>query len=95
MPEEKVAIELPATTLQQYVGVYEFDPDFHITITVKDNKIFAQATGQGKLELFPSAENEFFFKAVEASITFNKDEESQVESMTLHQGGDETAKKVK
>ncbi|MEM8524327.1 MAG: serine hydrolase [Bacteroidota bacterium] len=95
LPEKKIAIELSEAALKQYAGVYEFDPDFSITITVDAGKIFAQATGQGKFELFPSSEHEFFLKVVDASVTFNQDDEGKIESMTLHQGGDETAKKVK
>lgn len=94
LPEEKIAIELSAETLEQYIGVYQFDPSFKITITVEDNQIFAQATGQGKFELFPSSENEFFLKVIEASCTFNKNADGKVESMMLHQGGDHLAKKV-
>jgi len=94
LPKENVAIELSAKTLKQYIGVYELDPNFKITITVEEDQIFAQATGQGKFELFPSSENEFFLKVIEAAVTFNKDTEGKVESMTLHQGGDHLAKKV-
>ena len=83
----KEVIELPEDVLETYVGVYELSPEFKITITKDGKKLFAQATGQSQFEIFPFAKNEFFLKVVEASITFNTDDSGKVNSMTLHQGG--------
>ncbi|MEL6718764.1 MAG: serine hydrolase [Bacteroidota bacterium] len=94
LPEEKIAIELAPEVMKQYVGVYELAPGFNITITVEDDRMFGQPTGQGKLELFPSSETEFFLRVVDASVTFNKNAVGEVESMTLHQGGDQVGKKI-
>ena len=62
-------------------------PEFILTIRRKESQLFAQATGQSEFEIFPSAENEFFLRVVEASVTFNKNEEGEVDSLILHQGG--------
>ena len=62
-------------------------PEFKLTIARKENQLYAQATGQSQFKIFPSAEHEFFFKVVEASITFNANEVGEVNSLTLHQGG--------
>jgi len=95
LPKEKIEIELPVETLKQYIGVYELEPEFTLTFTVEGERLFVQATGQGKFEIFPMSENEFFLKVVDASVTFNKDEKGEVVSLTLHQGRDVEAKKVK
>ena len=39
--------------LSTYVGQYELRPDFIMTVTREGNRIFTQATGQGKIEVFP------------------------------------------
>jgi len=89
-------VELSVEVLESYVGVYEITPEFAITVSRKDNQVFAQATGQPEFEIFPSAENEFFLKVVEASVTFNKNEKGEINGLTLHQGGQNTpATKVK
>tara|TARA_R110002111_G_scaffold66446_5_gene108271 strand:+ start:323 stop:1690 length:1368 start_codon:yes stop_codon:yes gene_type:complete len=80
-------VEVSNEVLGTYVGVYQLAPEFLLTITRKDNQLFAQATGQPQFEIFPSAENKFFLKVVEASITFNKNDTGNVDSLTLHQGG--------
>jgi len=49
----------------------------------------AQATGQGMFDIFPSSTTEFYVKVIEAQIAFNVNENGEVESLTLFQGGQE------
>ena len=46
-------IQLNSDVLKRYIGVYEINPNFNITITLEDSKLMSQATGQGKFEIFP------------------------------------------
>lgn len=85
--EIKEEISVDEGILATYVGKYELAPNFHITVTKEGAQLFLQATGQQKFQVFASAENEFFLKVVQASVTFNKDANGKVESMTLHQNG--------
>lgn len=79
-----------------YAGDYELAPSFILTISNEGGHLMGQATGQGKFELFPSSETEFFLKAADAQVTFVKDGEGRVASLVLHQGGqDMPAKKIK
>lgn len=95
-PGERKEIPLDAAKLTGFPGVYELTPQFKITITNEDGHLFAQATGQGKLALFPESEIKFFIKVVDAQITFNRDASGKVSSLTLHQNGrDQTAKRIR
>lgn len=51
-PAEVKEITLSLEVLKQYIGKYELQPGFVIEITVNEGKIYAQATGQGKNEIF-------------------------------------------
>ena len=75
--------------LDLYVGNYQLAPTFFIEITREENRLFAQATGQDRFELFPSSDSEFYLKVVEARIEFHKNDEGVIESLTLYQGGQE------
>lgn len=89
-------VALSESMLQSYVGVYEIAPDFSLTITREGNRLFLQATGQDKFELFAEKENEFFLKVVVASLIFVKDANGAVTGVVLHQDSQKTpAKKVK
>ncbi|MES1168396.1 MAG: serine hydrolase, partial [Oleiharenicola lentus] len=57
--------------------------------------LFVQATGQQKLPVFASAKDEFFYKVVDARLSFQRDATGQVVGVVLHQGGhDMPAKKA-
>ena len=85
-PAETVAVAQAA--LERYVGRYELQPGFVITVTRQDAQLSAQATGQPSAEIYASSDTEFFYRVVEASITFHV-EASAVTKLTLHQGGRE------
>lgn len=93
--EDKTPIKLDMKILETYVGTYELAPSFMLNIFVEDDKIFGQATGQGKFELIPYKKTKFLVSGVDADIEFNINDKKEVESLTLYQGGANLAKKVK
>lgn len=86
-PKERKAIQLEPKILEAYVGQYELAPSFVLTITREGDKLYAQATGQPKIELFAETQTQFFITVVDAQITFVKDEKGQVTELILHQNG--------
>ena len=96
LPKEREAIKLAADVLERYVGVYEVAPGVSFTVTRRDDRLFAQPTGQSEAELFALSEKQFFLKVVDAQIEFQTGEGGKVTGFLLHQGGrDIPAKKVK
>jgi len=88
-------VDLDPALLDAYVGEYEMVPEFILTVTKEGNRLFVQATGQGKFEVFPASDTRFFYTVVEAQITFVKNESGEVTHLTLHQGGiDQDARKL-
>ncbi len=89
-------IEIDTKIYDSYIGEYELAPDFIVTITREDNRIFTQATGQNKFEIYPESKTKFFLKAFDAQVTFVKNEQGKVTELIMHQGGREfSAKKIK
>ena len=96
LPEKNAAVTLDSTLLKQYVGEYELTPVFKITITLKEGKLFGQATGQLPFEMFAKNESQFFLKVVDAQVDFFKNDKGEVEKMVFHQNGrDLPGKKIK
>lgn len=87
-------IELDDSVTDKYLGKYELSPTFILSIFREEGKMFAQATGQNKIEILPYEKNKFSLVDVDAKLTFNMDENGEVTSLTLHQGGDHEAKKI-
>jgi len=95
MPRQHRAIELNPAIYQAYVGDYEFAPEVILTVTSEAQRIFAQLTGQERLEIFPESATEFFLTVVDAQLTFEVDKTGKASHVILHQGGlDQTATRV-
>ena len=93
---ERKEVTLDPKTYDAYAGDYELAPGFIITVTNENGRLIAQATGQGKFELFPTSETEFFLKVVDAQVTFVKDEQGKVTQLILNQNGRKTpGKKIR
>lgn len=86
-PQEFEEVDVSAEILADYVGEYQLAPGFSIVVSREEDALFIQATGQGRLPIFPSSEVEFFLRAVEAQITFQRAETGAVTGMILHQNG--------
>jgi CubicO group peptidase (beta-lactamase class C family) len=87
LPSERKAVVVAPTILADYAGTYEVSPQFRIVMTVEDNQLMTQATGQSKFPLFAESETKFFLKVVDAEIEFFRDGAGKVTHVVVHQGG--------
>jgi len=93
-PEERTEIEVGRDVLARYAGTYELTPQFRIEVTLGDEGLELQATGQPKFRIYAESETDFFLRVVDAQITFVV-EDGEVVSLILHQSGvDQTARRV-
>jgi len=89
-PEERQAIPMNATDLARFVGQYQLAPTFIISVRVEGDHLTGQATGQPPLAVFPESDVDFFARALDAQLTFRKDESGAVTGVVLHQNGRDT-----
>ena len=95
IPAERKEVQVAAKTLEKYVGQYQLTPQLVLKVTLEDGKLFAQISTQPKLELFAESETVFFFKVVNAQVTFVINAQGEVTGMVFRQGGsDIPAKKI-
>ena len=80
-------ITIDQKTKKSYLGDYELQPGFIISITEDNGQLLAQATGQQKVTLIALSQTKFKIAEVEAEITFNPTEDEKAESFKLEQGG--------
>jgi CubicO group peptidase (beta-lactamase class C family) len=96
IPVAKKEIDVEASILKQYVGEYQLAPNFVITISLAENGLKLQATGQSAFDLYAEKENVFFLKVVEAKVEFVKDTNGNVTELILYQNGQQPhGKKIK
>jgi serine-type D-Ala-D-Ala carboxypeptidase/endopeptidase len=70
---------------KNYIGRYQLAPGAIFTITLEGSHLQAQLTGQQAIEIFPESEKQFFYKVVDAQITFESDGKGLATALTLHQ----------
>ena len=88
---ERKEIALSPGILEEYVGTYKMGPGINVTVTLEDNRLFAQGTGQVKLPLSPKSETKFFLKAMaNAENEFIKNDQGTVTHMIVRRGQEET-----
>ncbi len=93
-PEHKEAAVDPKI-FDGYVGNYRFAPGVVLAITRDGNHLYAQLTGQQTFEIFPESEREYFYKIVDAQITFVVESTGHATELILHQNGiDQHAKRI-
>lgn len=88
-PKDRVAITLPPEALAKYAGVYAMDTsaEFKLTVTAENGALFVQATGQGKAPVYAEAEGEFFYRIVDAQLSFKPSADGKPAYVVLHQNG--------
>ncbi|MBC8024740.1 MAG: DUF3471 domain-containing protein [Steroidobacteraceae bacterium] len=82
-PGERVAIKLPAATLDRYTGTWRMSDQMYIDLSRDGEKLMARLTGQPTFEVYAEREDYFFWKIVDAQLEF-KDGGQTAE---LHQFG--------
>jgi CubicO group peptidase (beta-lactamase class C family) len=80
----------------EYAGRYALDaaPNFILNFFREDGTFFSQATGQDRAEIVPTSDSTFALQVVEASVTFHRNDDGEVDALTLHQGGDNRATRL-
>jgi CubicO group peptidase (beta-lactamase class C family) len=86
-PKQRQAVNVDPAILDRYVGRYALAPTFIVTVTREGGHLYAQATAQPRFEIFAENDHDFFFKVVDAQITFVVDAAGRATSMVLHQNG--------
>ena len=87
VPAARQAVKIANAAFDTRVGRYELSPGFVLELTRDGDRYFAQATGQGKLEIFPSSDTQFFAREVDAEISFEPVAGQAGQTLVLKQGG--------
>ncbi|MFA5263012.1 MAG: DUF3471 domain-containing protein [Opitutaceae bacterium] len=88
-PIERKEITLPEETLNEYAGTYIAQPGLEFSVTQEKGSLLVQLTGQERAPVFATAKDEFFYKIVDAQLSFKRDEAGRVIGLVLHQSGRE------
>ena len=87
-PKLRSIVPVDRAILQKYAGKYTLVPLVAtITVTCEEDRLYAVLTGQDRYRIYPESDTKFFYKVVDAQITFERGESGNVERLILHQNG--------
>ncbi|MDO9255614.1 MAG: serine hydrolase [Bacteroidales bacterium] len=80
-------IKIDENILKSYTGRYSYGRGAVLIVTLEGSQLMAQMTGQSNFPIYPSSNDEFNWKVVEAKIRFVKDDKGIVTHAIHNQGG--------
>ena len=88
-PPPRKMVAVPQEQLAGLVGVYAFDaaPQMTLTVTQQGAQLLARLSGQSSAEIYPESAVKFFYRIVDAQLTFERGPDGRGTGVTLHQLG--------
>jgi len=93
LPWERKQISLDSKQLDRYTGTYQADA-MTIAVTNENGHLMIEPKGQGKREVLPSSETEFFVNGADMKLTFVLGGNGKAAEIHLGEGSGMTAKRV-
>jgi serine-type D-Ala-D-Ala carboxypeptidase/endopeptidase len=87
LPKLRREVPVDPAVLAAYAGRYEISSDFILTVRPDGGRLFIEATEQAEYEVYAESETEFFYRVVNAQVSFAPPEAGVVPQLTLHQNG--------
>ena len=87
LPKLRREVQVDPAVLATYAGRYEISPTFILTVRPDGGRLGIQATAQAEFEVYAESETEFFYRVVNAQVSFERPEDGVAPSLTLHQNG--------
>ena len=86
-PKPRTEISLSPAIFDRYVGRYLFAPTAPLIISRDGDRFMAQLGAQPAAQIYAESEKAFFYKVVDAQLTFETDADGKVVAVVLHQNG--------
>jgi CubicO group peptidase (beta-lactamase class C family) len=79
-------IALSNDDLKKYEGEYEVNSDYHVTISIDENHLFAKINNHPKFELFAQNSESFFSKEEDLRMKFKSDNSTVFNKISIFRG---------
>ncbi len=80
-------VSVDENTLKSYVGRYDYGQGAVLIVTLENHQLNAQLTGQQKFPIFPRTDVAFYWKVVDANVTFVTNTQGIVTHAVHNQNG--------
>ncbi|PAY19630.1 hypothetical protein CKO51_10230 [Rhodopirellula sp. SM50] len=80
-------IDVPIAKMKRCEGRYQIAPGAVFDVSIVKDRLMVQLSGQPAFEVFPKSETEWFYKIVQATLTFKDEQNGRFEALELFQNG--------
>ena len=92
---QKPSLKIDDKILDQYVGEYKINPQFHIKVVREDGQLIGIAPGNQKIPIWAETEQDFYIKGQYSNIHFQKDQTGKVTGFRMERyEGESFIKKI-
>ena len=89
-PKQRVERMVDPAAIGRYVGVYRFGPNYTVQVSLEYGHLWVRDNSEKALELFSEKDNEFFFEAIDAQVSFIADASGNIGKLILHVNGEDS-----
>jgi serine-type D-Ala-D-Ala carboxypeptidase/endopeptidase len=77
------------------VGRYQASPNVAFEVATRDDRLYIRRSGQNEVRAFPMSEWQFFYKVINAQLTFERGADGRAARLVLHQNAtDQIAERI-
>lgn len=87
LPKDPPEVALEESVLKEYDGIYQLGDDRIAVVTHEKPRLRIQVTGQARLDVFAEKPDRFAYKAIPATVVFDRDSAGRLVSATIRQSG--------
>ncbi len=87
-------VEVPESTLSQYVGVYQTDDDIQRTVTTEEGKLYTRRAGGMTLVALPASSTRFYYENSLTWFELELDDSGQAIAILIHANGASKAERA-
>lgn len=89
-PKPRVERSLDPSILSRYVGVYRFDPNYTVQVSLEYGHLWVRDSGDKVLQLLAETDKDFFFQNMDVQVSFVTDASGKATRMITHVNGEDS-----
>jgi len=89
-PRPRIERSVDTGVLSRYVGVYRFNPNYSVQVSLEYGRLWVRDTGEKVLEMVPETDTDFFFRNMDVQVSFVLDPAGKATRLITHVNGEDS-----
>ena len=89
-PRPRIERSIDPGVLSKYVGVYRFNANYTVQVSLEYGRLWVRDTGDKVLEMVPESDTDFFFRNMDVQVSFVMDSAGKAARLITHVNGEDS-----